>query len=243
MPLMMESITTNDPSSPRTRPHGTRTRYVHDRCRCMPCRIAATRYETARYERYERLPFMARRVHGGWWHVWEKDKKRSLWKSTDRSAVERRVKAENARWRIDHGEPLWCRNLYQVRRYVRTLQAQGLGFKRIAELAHMSKTRLEEIMLGVRWTRNRPQRVRILQRTAEKLFAVETTARAAPGARVPAARAWQLVAQLHAQGWTKQRIARALGSTAKVPALQLGKTRVLQSTLDRLEQLVGGRSS
>lgn len=49
---------------------------------------------------------------------------------------------------------------------------------------------------------------------------------AADGAYVDARATWRLIDDLLAHGWTRTRIARALGSTARTPALQLGRDRV-----------------
>jgi len=54
---------------------------------------------------------------------------------------------------------------------------------------------------------------------------------------VPADSTMRIIEKLLAEGFTKQELARRLGSTAKVPALQLRRDRVTARNRHKVEQL------
>lgn len=206
------------------RPHGTRARYNVEHCRCMPCRIANTRYETMRAAR-TRQGFRTRHVGGGYWIVQGVDGGEVKFKSKD-PAEARRVRDEmNQEWRRNSiNEPYWAHGdtIQSVRKYLATLKANGIGLHRVAELTGISRTRLMEIKRGRGFSRNRPAKRRLKSTTAEKILGVPVNA-AAAGAYVPAAETWRVINELRAIGLTKVAIAEAIG---QVRALQLGRARV-----------------
>lgn len=224
----------------RGRAHGTRTKYVHDGCRCLPCRMANARYAQEQYARTYHRPWRSRCVGGG-----------RLWLVVHETAVVdlRSASSDVARARRDElnairppraatETPHWISPAI-VRRHLRVLQSAGIGLRRIAELSGVSYSRLVELRCGLARRRDRPRRRRLKSATAERIFAVAP--HAAPGARVPAAETWARITALRAAGWSKARIARALGKQRA--ALQLGRQTVLQRNAAAVARLVGTRSA
>lgn len=103
-----------------TSPHGTAARYSHNRCRCDPCREAAS--DAARH-RYRMIAY-------GQWQPF-----------TDATPA---------------------------REHVRALQAQGLGWQRIAELAGVAAPTVSSMLYG---RAGRPPTGKIRTATAEALLA------------------------------------------------------------------------
>lgn len=221
-----------------SREHGTRTKYAHDRCRCLPCRMANSRYETAR-QAARRMPWRVHSVGGGrLWIVRSADTREIAVRTHDPLEAAVRRDELNATFRrvADLREPLWASRgtVGTVRRHLAALAACGIGLHQVARLARLSRQRLQEIARGRGLRPDRPRRRRLKQATAERILAVMTTG-AAPGARVPAAETWRIVGELLAAGWTKGRIAQALG--AERAALQLGRDRVLRRNADAVRVL------
>lgn len=106
-------------------------------------------------------------------------------------------------------------NVREVRRHLAWLRSQGVGLYRISELARVRRSTLQAIAAG--------QRKRMLRANADRILAIGKS-RAADRALVPAAETWRLIEELLAAGWTKGRIAMALG--AQRPRLQLGRQRI-----------------
>jgi hypothetical protein len=76
---------------------------------------------------------------------------------------------------------------------------------------------------------------RCRRKTEQRLLAVTRMA-AGEAALVPAGRTWQRIDWLLEEGFTKARIAQAIGN--KMPALQINPERVTLKTAGRIERLV-----
>jgi len=149
------------------REHGTRNKYVIDRCRCDDCREAARLYELKR--RNDLTP--------------------------------RLVSAEPAR------------------QHLRELQARGMGFKRVADLAGISQSAVASILYG---KVGRPPTRRIKPSTLEAILGVQYDLdQLADRTLVDAADTHDNIAKIVAAGIPKARIAERLG----VPTLQIYPAR------------------
>jgi transcriptional regulator with XRE-family HTH domain len=104
-----------------------------------------------------------------------------------------------------------------ARAHVLALGELGVGYKRVAELAGVSKTGLLEVRRG--------RRSRIRREVADAILAVPLEADVASGQLVDAAETWQLVRKiLRRPGWSKARISAEIGQGGR--ALQLGSGQV-----------------
>ena len=122
-----------------------------------------------------------------------------------------------------------------ARRHLEKLRKAGVGLRTIAALSGVSHGALSKIVYGDRKRGREPSR-RIRPETLAAILAVDVeVARGAQ--RVPAGPTWARLDELVAAGYTKAYLARALGSQAKTPALQLGRERVLASTARAVEML------
>lgn len=113
-----------------------------------------------------------------------------------------------------------------ARAHLLKLARLGVGRRAVAAATDIAHTVLSDVRSG--------RKRRIRARTERKILAV-TKACASDAALVPARRTWRLLEQLLEEGYTKQRIARELGSKAKVPALQVSRDFVLARTAHRVE--------
>lgn len=134
------------------RDHGTRAKYVAEKCRCELCTEANRAYARGR-DRASRRP--------------------------DEVRVSPFVTAR------------------AVRAHLADLSAQGVGYKRVAQVAGVSASSLMKVVSG--------QRTRLRRETAEKVLAVTPSA-AAPGAYVDAGPTWRLIEQILAAGVSKAAI-------------------------------------
>lgn len=123
----------------------------------------------------------------------------------------------------------------RARRHVQRLAAAGVGHKQVAVAAGLGHGTVAKLLYGVPGRRQRPSQ-RIRPATEAAILAV-TAGDAAAGARIPAGPTWALLDDLLARGFTKSWLARALGSTAKTPALQVGRDLVLASTARAVAEL------
>ena len=112
------------------------------------------------------------------------------------------------------------------RAHLRKLARLGIGRRTVAAATDVALSVITDIRQG--------RKLRIRARTERKILAV-TKACASDAALVPARRTWRLIEQLLEEGYTKQRIARDLGSKAKTPALQLRRDFVQVRTAHRVE--------
>lgn len=168
------------------RQHGTRAKYVVEKCRCEPCTNANRTYARQR----------------------------------DRHA--RRV-----RYGFDEPNPAFI-DATEAREHLLWLSSVGVGKRRVAELTGVSLSAIDKLRQGNR-TKCRPE-------TAAKILGVGRS-RASDGAFIDAKKTWRLIDDLLKHGWTKQAIAKAIGSKAQRPALQLQPNKVTARNARAIEQL------
>lgn len=168
------------------RQHGTRAKYVVEKCRCEPCTNANRTYARQR----------------------------------DRQA--RRV-----RYGFDEPNPAFV-DATEAREHLLWLSSVGIGKRRVAELTGVSLSAIDKLRQGNR-AKCRPE-------TAAKILAVGRS-RASDGAFIDAKKTWRLIDDLLKHGWTKQAIAKAIGSKAQRPALQLQLNKVTAKNARAIEQL------
>lgn len=170
------------------REHGTRAKYVAEKCRCPECREASRVYERAR---------IRRKLYG-----------RDPWVNASRA-----------------------------RRHVRRLMASGVGqndgvgWRRIAEVAGVSPSAVSKLIYGGPGKR-KPSR-RIHQDTERKLLSV-TRENAAEGSTTDAAETWVLVEEIVAyfnslnyRGYGgKAKLGRYLTGNPNADSLQLSRHKV-----------------
>lgn len=104
-----------------------------------------------------------------------------------------------------------------VRERIFAFAERGIGYKRLAELAGVSKSSLLAVRTG--------KRDRVRRELASAVLAVPLDADVADGQLVDATETWQLIDLiLRRKGWSKARISAELGGAGR--ALQLGDERV-----------------
>jgi hypothetical protein len=168
------------------RDHGTRAKYVVEKCRCEPCTNANRTYQRQR----------------------------------DRQA--RRV-----RYGFEEPTPAFI-DATEAREHLLWLSKVGIGKRRVSQLTGISVSAIEELRKGNR-TKCRPQ-------TADKILGVGRS-KASDGAFIDAKQTWRLINDLLEHGWTKEAIAKAIGSKAQRPSLQLQPNKVRAKSARAIEQL------
>lgn len=114
-----------------------------------------------------------------------------------------------------------------VRKHLRALARQGVGYKSVADAADVGKTTLQKVMSGAKR--------RIRKRSADRVLEVDAQA-IADGGLVPAAETRKLLRELEGEFLTKGRLALELG--AQTPALQIGQRKHVRArTAHRVKQL------
>ena len=116
----------------------------------------------------------------------------------------------------------------EVRDHIRWLATQGMGLRTVASRARVSRSALVELRRG--------SRTRCTPLLADRVLAVGLH-RAPAGCRIDAAPTWRLLEDMLTHGHTRSGIARLLGSQAKNPALQIGRSRVNAATARQVEEL------
>lgn len=121
-----------------------------------------------------------------------------------------------------------------ARRRVLDLVSQGMSLKRVAEVSGVPHGALSKLIYGIKG--QRPPNRRVRSETADKLLACPLDV--ADGARVDAAEAKAIVAELLARGWSKTAIAqRVVGPNAwGLQSVQYSTVRA--GTLRRLRELL-----
>ncbi|MGH9153265.1 MAG: hypothetical protein ACRD03_12905 [Acidimicrobiales bacterium] len=122
-----------------------------------------------------------------------------------------------------------------ARQHLAALSAAGMGLKTVAGLSGVSHGSLSKIVYGEPG-RGKPPSKRIRPATLSKILEVRVT-HAGGAQRVDATGTWQLIEELVAAGYSRGFLARALGSRAAQPSLQIGKTMVRASTARAVEDL------
>lgn len=95
-----------------------------------------------------------------------------------------------------------------VRQHVRSLMAQGMGWKRVAAAAGLSPSTVWKTVYGDRTRFDGPTK-RVTRKTAEAILAVQLDL--AAGARVPSHGTRRRLQALVALGWSQHKLARRLG--------------------------------
>ncbi len=217
-------------------PHGTRAKYVGDRCRCLRCRAANSRYSCAQDLR-KRGPWRIRSLNGAripTWIVQHRDGSIRL-KTNDRDQARRRCGRLNAQ-EIAQRDPFWASDdlIAQVRAHLVALNKWGVSLRRIAQICWLSRTRLLELKHCASYNSKRPRKRRLKIRTAQLILAISPEdISLAAGERVPADETWRLIEEMLAAGVAKVRIAEAIGQRR---ALQVRRNRVRKSTADRIAE-------
>jgi lambda repressor-like predicted transcriptional regulator len=122
-----------------------------------------------------------------------------------------------------------------AREHLAALSAAGMGLRTVARTSGVSHGSLSKIVYG-QPRRGRAPSARIRPETLRRILAVRVS-HAGGGQRVPAADTWRLIDELVAAGYSRSFLARALGSNAERPTLQIGRTRVRASTARAVEDL------
>lgn len=123
------------------------------------------------------------------------------------------------------------------RRHILALSAKGVGRHQVGDASGVPPSSIAAIGAG--------KKTQIRRKTEAAILEVTEGARA-DHALVDAARAWSVIQRLLADGFTRQEIARRLGSTAKVPALQIRRIRILakqEAAIERLYREIHGREA
>ena len=222
-------------------PHGTRACYVRG-CRCEECRAATTaaaseRAAAVRAAAAELAPAGAPAppVARAWTapdgSVRTRVYQRACPGIESQPCPGRRYVREDSTGGICGG----CRDRLSwnglvdaapARRHMAKLSRRGVGYKSVQAASDVGKTTILGIVTG--------RKRRIRKRTSDRILAVDAGAVADHGL-VPAARTWQMLRELEAEYFTRAEVARQLGY--KVPALQIGRRKVLARTEQRVERL------
>jgi hypothetical protein len=168
------------------REHGTRAKYVVEKCRCEPCTKANRDYALQRDRHKRRVAFG-----------------------------------------IEEHQPAFI-DATEARDHLRWLSKVGIGKRRVSQITGISVSAIEELRKGNR-TKCRPK-------TAAKILGVGRS-KASDGAFIDAKQTWRLINDLLEHGWTKEAIAKAIGSKAQRPSLQLQPNRVRAKSARAIEQL------
>ena len=185
--------------------HGTRSRYVLG-CRCDDCRRANREKVRARD-----LEARAAVAHlplnpGGLCPGFDGVPCRNARRLKSNSAALCKECLTKAAWNgLVDARP--------VRRHLRELSRQGVGYKSVADAADVGRSTLQKVMSG--------EKKRIRKRAADRVLEVTADARA-DGGLVPAGETREILRMLVPEFLTKGRLARELG--AKTDAIQIGRT-------------------
>lgn len=121
----------------------------------------------------------------------------------------------------------------RARAHLEELQAAGVGYKTVAELAGLAQSAVGKILWSTRY-RGMGRSKRIRAETERKILAVRLED-AAGGQKVPGEATWKLLDDLIARGFTKAWISQALGK--KQPSLQIRRDVVRASTARAVRDL------
>jgi hypothetical protein len=140
-----------------------------------------------------------------------------------------RGRIRHAAYRAAGGEPPLFVDAEPARRYLEGLRARGLGWRRIQEVTGVAGSTVHAVLSG--------RRTRIRRDTERVLLSVDD-AEPADGTLTSPDEALAIIDRMISRGWRRYQIAAALGSTAKVPALQVARREhVTRMTLRRLRVL------
>lgn len=205
------------------RAHGTRTKYVHEGCRCLPCSDANRDYGRVLAAR-QRKPWRVHHTAAKTFVVRNQDTKEIRLRTLDRD------EAHALRDRLNRGTPTdtpWAdeTTMGELREHLAALRALGVGLRQVARLSGVGRTRLQEISEGVD---------RVRDETAQAVLSVPLGSHA-PKALVPAEETWRLIEEMLAAGATRTRISHALGN--KSHGLQLRRDLVTKASADKVREV------
>src|SRR6185437_1553401 len=189
--------------------HGTRSRYVCG-CRCDACRASnAAAYHAREALRRELAAALPPAVPG------------SSCPGVNGEACPRQVKLRSDSGPACEGcqKKLAFNGLVDAARardHLARLSRRHVGYKTVADAACVSITVVAKICSG--------EKRKIRAQTAKRILEVDFGARA-DGTTVPAGPTWKLLNKLLERGWTRQDLARGLGSKAAIPSLRLKHKR------------------
>lgn len=126
------------------------------------------------------------------------------------------------------GEPAGLVDTAAACEHIRALSKSGIGQLSIAAAASVGRTVIREILAG--------RQTRIRAATSARILAVTTDARA-DKSLIDAAPTWAILDELIERGYTRGQLAAWLGSKARTPALQVGRTQVTARNALRVAQL------
>jgi hypothetical protein len=207
-----------------TRAHGSRAKYVIDKCRCQPCTVASREDQRAR-----------RQYHAGVWKIhYAARSALFVVRNCETGEIAFRGPKPEAVAKRDSlnaliRNPLWATPdlVTEVRNHIAALRSQGVGMSRLGIASGVGKSRVREIAHGI-------GRKRIKWTTAERILAVTADA-AADRAFVPCEETWRLINEMLSAGATKQRIAKHLGY--KGQGLQFNGERITKRNADAVRRL------
>jgi hypothetical protein len=221
-------------------PCGTRAKYVAIHCRCARCRAANSAYVKSR-DALAKVAALERGIRP------VAQLAPQVWRAPD-GTTQIRLYKRACRGSDGTGCP-WRRHLRKdstgdlcgdcrkrlvwnglvpadaVKRHLRMLSRQGVGYKSVAIAADVSRTVLADVIAG------KPQ---IRAETERRVLAVDREAIGA-GTHVDARPTWMLIRRLLDEGFRKGEIARRLGR--KKPALQIRRGQVTAQTAADVERL------
>lgn len=108
------------------------------------------------------------------------------------------------------------------------LRSQGVGLRTVAAKTGLSRSALHELVTKRRTRATRDTVTRILSVGRHVVHG---------NALVDAVATWKLIDDLLRHGYTRTALARELGSTAKVPSLQIGHSKVTAMTAGKVEEI------
>lgn len=225
----------------KERPHGTRAKYVWEKCRCFHCRLANTDYQTAREAAlHRREPYRSVYVRmTNEWIVRHRETMEIIVRTSDKEEAHRVRDARNRdSARINQADMLWASKveINRVRRHIRMLRDKGIGYKRIAALVGMSESRMLAIASGECHRKDRPTALRLRITTVQRILEIDP--KPAPGARVDARDDCnRMIDEMLACGLTKTEIARRLGQKGNPPTLQISRRSVTVSTVAKVRKV------
>lgn len=155
----------------------------------------------------------------------------------DRCKAARRDYDRTRRRAIARPDEIWLPYVSTVpaRDHLAALASAGMGLRTVARLSGVSHGSLSKIVYGEPG-RGRPPSRRIRPETLRRILAVRAVD-ARGGQRVDATPTWRLLDELVAAGYSRRLLARALGSQAEQPSLQLARTTMRASTARSVEDL------
>jgi hypothetical protein len=221
---------------PVERKHGTRAKYVGDKCRCDECRRANREYAKTRsvraIEAAAAIPKGKQRKtvtkHMPWSGQTVKFRKVVCAGVEGKPCPRRTVLKRNSTGGVcsdcrERLAKIQIPTVSEVKKHLAFLSKNGIGTRAVQKAARVSYATLRDIKNGIA--------KRVTVEVESRILAV-TTKDFADGALVPSDEAWELIGKLRKMGMPKVAIARKLGN--KGGGLQINKKRVIHRTLQDL---------